>query len=176
VNVSVRHLAAGTLVGDVVDALRVSGLPPERLQIEVTESALLDECGAAAAVAADVAALRLMGARVALDDLGRGWAALAQLARVPVDVIKLDPVFLARVDRDPVVRALCESVARLGTGLGIEVVAEGVESASQLAAVQGAGCTAAQGFLLSRPVALPTLRTLLAESAGTLWPGVVGRV
>ncbi|MEU2349245.1 EAL domain-containing protein [Modestobacter sp. NPDC049651] len=176
VNVSVRHLAAGTLVGDVGAALRASGLPAQRLQIEITESALLTEGAAADAVAADVAALRLMGVRVALDDLGRGWAALPQLARVPVDVVKLDPGFLARIDRDAVVRALCESVVRLADGLGMDVVAEGIESTSQLAAVQAAGCTAAQGFLLARPLPLPALRTLLVDNAGLLWPGLAGRV
>ncbi|PZA18913.1 hypothetical protein DMO24_23555 [Modestobacter versicolor] len=171
VNVSAQHLAAGTLVGDVTSALRASGLSPERLVVEITESALMGEH-----VADDVTALRLMGVHLALDDFGRGSSSLPGLGRLPVDIIKLDRALLSRVDRDPYTRAVCEAVVALGTVLHIDVVAEGVETASQLGVLSALGCGFAQGFLLSRPVGLVGLTQLLDAHDGRLWPGLVGRV
>jgi diguanylate cyclase (GGDEF)-like protein/PAS domain S-box-containing protein len=173
VNVSAHHLAAGTLVGDVAAALSTSGLPPERLVVEVAEAALLN---AGDHLLDDVAALRLMGVRLALDDFGSGCSSLPELARLPVDVIKLDPTFLARIDRDAYSRALCESIVGIGAALGVDLVAEGVETTSQLAVLESIGCGSAQGFLLARPVALAGLVQLLEQGAGLLWPGVPGRV
>jgi diguanylate cyclase (GGDEF)-like protein/PAS domain S-box-containing protein len=171
VNVSAQHLAAGTLVGDVTSALRESGLSPERLVVEITESALAGEH-----VTDDVTALRLMGVHLALDDFGRGHSSLPGLGRLPVDIIKLDRALLSRVDRDAYTRAICEAVVALGTALQIDVVAAGVETASQLGVLQALGCDFAQGFLLSRPVALSGLVQLLDAHDGRLWPGIVGRV
>jgi diguanylate cyclase (GGDEF)-like protein/PAS domain S-box-containing protein len=171
VNVTGQHLTAGTLVGDVTSALRVSGLPPERLVVEVVESALAGD-----RLADDLTALRLMGVHLALDDFGRGATSLAGLGRVPVDIVKLDRSLLSRIDRDPYIRALCAAVVGLGAALSVDVVAEGVETASQLGILQALGCGFAQGFLLSRPVTLTGLVQLLAADEGRLWPGIVGRV
>ncbi|WP_369139780.1 putative bifunctional diguanylate cyclase/phosphodiesterase [Modestobacter versicolor] len=170
VNVSGQYLTAGTLVGDVTSALRESGLSPERLVVEIDESALVG-----AHVVADVTALRLMGVHLALDDFGRGNSSLPGLGRLPVDIIKLDRALLSRVDRDPYTRAVCEAVVALGTALHVDVVAEGVETASQLGVLSGLGCGYAQGFLLSRPVGLAGLVELLAAHDGLLWPGLVGQ-
>jgi diguanylate cyclase (GGDEF)-like protein len=167
INVSAAHLAAGTLVSDVTRALADSGLPPERLVVELAESAL-----EAPRVGDDVSALRLMGVHVALDDLGRGASSLTGLGGLPVDVIKLDRSLLSRIDRDPYVRAVCAAVVALGETLRVEVVAEGVETTGQLAVLQALGCGFAQGFLLSRPVGLVTLTELLEADGGRLWPGV----
>ncbi|MCZ2824024.1 MULTISPECIES: putative bifunctional diguanylate cyclase/phosphodiesterase [unclassified Modestobacter] len=171
VNVSAAHLAAGTLVGDVTAALRDSGLPPERLVVEIAESSL--EVGA---LADDVAALRLMGVRLALDDFGSGRSSLPALGRLPIDIIKLDRSLLSRVDRDPYSRAVCQAVVALAATLGIDVVAEGVETTSQLTALRALGCGYAQGFLLARPIGLAGLVQLLESDTGRLWPGVAGRV
>ncbi|MGY1856755.1 putative bifunctional diguanylate cyclase/phosphodiesterase [Modestobacter sp. SYSU DS0290] len=170
VNVSAAHLAAGTLVADVTAALAESGLAPERLVVEVSEAAL-----EGSHVIDDVTALRLMGVHLALDDFGSGRSALPRLGRLPVDVIKLDRALLAAVDRDAYTRVVCESVVGLGARLGIDVVAEGVETSSQLAVLEGIGCGFAQGFLLARPVPLAALAELLDGGAGLLWPGLVGR-
>ncbi|GAB4080148.1 EAL domain-containing protein [Modestobacter muralis] len=169
VNVSAAHLAAGTLVADVTRALADSGLPPEHLVVELAESAL-----SGPRVRDDVSALRLMGVHVALDDFGRGASSLAGLGRLPVDVIKLDRSLLSRIDRDPYVRAVCAAVVALGGTLGVDVVAEGVETVGQLAVLQNLGCGFAQGFLLSRPVGLTALTELLEADGGRLWPGVPG--
>ncbi|WP_138757654.1 putative bifunctional diguanylate cyclase/phosphodiesterase [Modestobacter altitudinis] len=171
VNVSAEHLAAGTLVGDVASALRESGLSPERLVVEVAESAL-----AGRDATDDVTALRLMGVRLALDDFGSGNSSLRGLGQLPVDIIKLDRALLSRVDRDPYTRAICEAVLSLGAALSVDVVAEGVETASQLGVLQALGCGYAQGFLLARPMSLSALEGLLEAHDGLLWPGIVGRV
>ena len=173
VDISVQHVLSGTLVGDVSAALEASGLPPQRLVVELCEAAV---AVSGEREAADVAALRLMGVHLALDDFGSGHSSLPQLSRLPVDVIKLDRSFLARVDRDPYTRAVCESIVGIGAALGLDVVAEGVETTAQLAVLEALGCGYAQGFLLSRPVGLTALCALLEEGAGRLWPGIPGRV
>jgi len=171
INVSAAHLAAGTLVADVTRALSGSGLPPEHLVVELAESAL-----SGSRVRDDVSALRLMGVHVALDDFGRGACSLADLGRLPVDIIKLDRTLLSRIDRDAYVRAVCAAVVALGETLHVDIVAEGVETIGQLAVLQNLGCGFAQGFLLSRPVGLTALTELLEADAGRLWPGVPGPV
>jgi diguanylate cyclase (GGDEF)-like protein/PAS domain S-box-containing protein len=173
VDISVQHLAAGTLVTDVSNALQASGLPPERLVVEICESAI---AVGGEREAADVAALRLMGVHLALDDFGSGHSSLPQLARLPVDVLKLDRSFLSRIDRDAYTRAVCESIVGIGAALGVDVVAEGVETTAQLAVLESIGCGFAQGFLLSRPVSMAALVELLEQGAGQLWPGIPGRV
>ncbi|MGY1636451.1 putative bifunctional diguanylate cyclase/phosphodiesterase [Geodermatophilus sp. SYSU D00742] len=171
VNISSSHVAARTLVGDVAAVLHATGLPPERLVLEITEATVLADGDH---VGVDIEALRLMGVHVALDDFGAGRFSLADLTRLPIDVLKLDRSFVARVDRDPKSRALCESVLTIGRALGLDVVAEGVETPAQLGALRGLGCGFAQGFLLARPMRLGELTGLLCDGAGELWPGLVG--
>ena len=91
-----------------------------------------------------------------------------------IDIVKLDRSLITRLDRDPQSQALCESLVRIATSLGLDVVAEGVETPAQLAALCGYGCGFAQGFLISRALPLSGLRTTLAESSGVVWPGLVG--
>lgn len=171
VNVSAAHVADRTLVEDVASALRTSGLAPERLVLEITEATVLAEGDS---VAVDIEALRLMGVHVALDDFGTGSSSLAHLTRLPVDVLKLDRSFVSRVDRDRQSRALCEAVLTVGRSLGLQVVAEGVETPAQLGVLCGLGLDHAQGFLLSRPLPLADLVRLLRDGGGLLWPGLVG--
>jgi EAL domain-containing protein (putative c-di-GMP-specific phosphodiesterase class I) len=122
----------------------------------------------------DLAALRLMGVHIALDDFGAGPASLASLTRLPIDILKLDRSFVGLVDRDPQRRALCESVVGIGRALGLDVVAEGVETPAQLAALQAAGAGFAQGFLISRALPPADLAWTLRDRAGVLWPGLAG--
>ncbi|SFL50302.1 putative bifunctional diguanylate cyclase/phosphodiesterase [Geodermatophilus ruber] len=171
VNISASHVAARTLVGDVAAVLRSTGLAPERLVLEITEATVLAD---GEYVAVDFEALRLMGVHVALDDFGTGHFSLAHLTRLPIDILKLDESFVTRVDRDPKTRALCESVVTIGRTLGLDVVAEGVETPAQLGALRTLGCGFAQGFLLARPMRQEELGALLADGAGVLWPGLVG--
>jgi EAL domain-containing protein (putative c-di-GMP-specific phosphodiesterase class I) len=171
VNVSAAHVAGGTLVEDVAGALSASGLEPERLVLEITEATVLSGGGSAAG---DLGALRIMGVHVALDDFGTGSSSLVHLVHLPIDVLKLDRSAVSRVDRDPRSRVLCESVVAIGRTLGLDVVAEGVETPAQLGALRGLGIGFAQGFLLSRPLPPADLVRVLQENAGALWPGLAG--
>ncbi|NEK57464.1 EAL domain-containing protein [Geodermatophilus sabuli] len=159
VNVSIRHLQAGCLVPDVAAALADSGVPPRRLMVELTESVLM---GTDDHVEDDLRALRGMGCVISLDDFGKGHSTLARLARLPVDVLKMDRAFVAHIQDDPRSAALVRSVVELGPVLGMDVVAEGVETAGQLAALREVGCRYLQGFLLGAPVPAAQLPGVLA--------------
>jgi diguanylate cyclase (GGDEF)-like protein/PAS domain S-box-containing protein len=172
VDVCAAHVAAGTLTGDVTNALAVSGLPARQLVVELAASSL---DGQDEALLTEVAALRLVGVRVALDGFGVGNSSMTALTALPVHVLKVDRTFLARIDRDARTRALCEAIIRTGSALDFDVVADGVETASELAALRRIGCGFAQGFQLSRPLTAAGLRQLLNDRAGQLWPGMVGQ-
>ena len=171
IKIPFAYLETGALVTDVEQALRLSGLAPGRLVLKVNAPTVMSDDERAAL---DVASLRLLGVHVALDDFGSGSSALAHLTRLPIDIVTLDRSLITRIDRDPQSRALCESIIGIAQALGLVVVATGVETPAQLAALCGFGCDFAQGFLFSRPVPLAALLALLADGAGSLWPGLVG--
>jgi diguanylate cyclase (GGDEF)-like protein len=148
VNVSVRHVQAGCLVPDVATALAAAGLPPERLILELTESVMLD---GEDRLTSDLATLGGMGCIISLDDFGRGYSSLAYLARLPVDILKMDREFIAGIEDDPRGAALVRSIVELGRTLGMDVVAEGVETTGQLDLLAGMDCRFLQGWLLGRP-------------------------
>jgi EAL domain-containing protein (putative c-di-GMP-specific phosphodiesterase class I) len=158
VNISVRHLQSGSLVPDVAAALARAGLPASRLMLEVTESLFIGEFDR---VDGDLQTLHDMGCVISLDDFGRGYSTFAYLARLPVDVLKMDREFLAGIEDDERSAALVHSVIDLGRRLSIDVVAEGVETPGQLAALQGLGCRFLQGFLLGRPTAPAALPAVI---------------
>jgi diguanylate cyclase (GGDEF)-like protein/PAS domain S-box-containing protein len=159
VNVSVRHLQAGCLAPDVAVALAESGLPPHKLVLEITESVMLD---AEDRLESDLATLHEMGCVLSVDDFGRGYSSLAYLARLPVDVLKLDREFIADIERDERGAAIVSSVIDMGHRLGMDVVAEGVESVGQLRILQEMRCAFLQGWLFGRPVDLAALTGVLA--------------
>jgi PAS domain S-box-containing protein len=164
VNVSARHVRSGELVPDVLAALESSGLAATRLILEITESVLLDD----EHVTEDLAALRRMGVRIAVDDFGTGWSSLAYLVGLPIDVLKMDRQFLADVETDPQRRALCSSVLHLGTSLGLSVVVEGVETQAELQLLRDMGHRYIQGYLLARPMDAEALaRRLPGDDDGT---------
>jgi diguanylate cyclase (GGDEF)-like protein/PAS domain S-box-containing protein len=171
INVPPAYLRTGLLVSDVETALRTSGLGAERLILEIGEDAVLAD---GERVGLDLATLRLMGVHVALDSFGTGESALAHLTQLPIDVLKLDRSLISRLDRDPRSRAFCEAIVGIGRALGLDVVAQGVETSAQLAALEGFGCGFAQGFLIARPMPVSALAEMLAEDWGALWPRLVG--
>ncbi|MCZ2803669.1 GGDEF domain-containing protein [Modestobacter sp. VKM Ac-2983] len=166
VNVSARHVRSGELVADVLHALDSSGLAASRLVLEITESVLLDD----EHVTDDLAALRRLGVRIAVDDFGTGWSSLAYLVGLPIDVLKMDRQFLADVETDPQRRALCSSVLHLGTSLGLVVVVEGVETATELQLLRDMGHRFIQGYLLARPLDRSALTTQLPGLGGVPVP------
>ncbi|MDA0138691.1 putative bifunctional diguanylate cyclase/phosphodiesterase [Solirubrobacter deserti] len=149
VNVSARQLARpDELVRDVRAALEASGLPPARLTLEITETVLMDDMLQGEAI---VGRLRGLGVRLAIDDFGVGYSSLSYLHRLPVEALKLDRSFIAGLPDDTASVRILEAVVGLAAAFDVRVVAEGVETAAQLAAVREAGCHAAQGYALARP-------------------------
>ncbi|MBB5015291.1 putative bifunctional diguanylate cyclase/phosphodiesterase [Rehaibacterium terrae] len=159
VNISARQLRGGDLPEVVAATLKDSGLAPERLHIELTETAVLgDEVQASALLSR----LRALGVKIWLDDFGTGFSGLSHLRRVPVDGVKIDRSFVADVLRDPDDLALTSAIIAMAHSLGITVVAEGVENEGQYAVLRERNCDLAQGFWLGRPMAMQELMRRLA--------------
>jgi len=148
VNLSARQLQEVDVRALVASALEESGLPAERLCLELTETALLVDPAHAVGV---LDALRADGVGLAVDDFGTGYSSLLYLKRLPVTSVKIDQSFVSGLPTNPDDRAIVAAVVELSTLLGIEVVAEGVETTEQRDALLELGCRRAQGFLLSRP-------------------------
>ena len=163
VNVSAQQLAAGDLVDQVDAALRSASLPPKRLCIEVTEGAVVQDWDVARGT---LRRLRLMGVHVALDDFGTGYSSFSYLLRLPVDIVKLDASFVARLANDVQDRTIVESVVTLARRLGMQVVAEGVEDEHQRSVLERLGCHIVQGFGLGRPGDVQSLLGVVWERAG----------
>ncbi|MEZ5736128.1 MAG: EAL domain-containing protein [Novosphingobium sp.] len=147
VNVSARQFHDPRLIQTISNALKSSGLDPSRLELEITETVLIDDDQVASRMLSD---LRDLGVRVALDDFGTGYSSLSYLTRFTFDTIKIDRSFVQAEDEKTwhVIR----SVLRMSAELGTSVVAEGVETQEQLARLSMEGCDQIQGFLVSRPV------------------------
>lgn len=143
VNVSARQFAHGDLPGDVMQALQRYGLPGDALELEVTESALLDP---GADTVAALERLRRVGVRVAIDDFGIGYSSLGYLHRLPVDVIKIDRSFVQNLQASEETRRLCAAIVAMAHHLGLQVVAEGVETEMQHDVLNALGCERYQGY------------------------------
>jgi len=162
VNLSPRQLRNPGLTDLVAAVLDGTGLRPERLVLEITETAMAADTPGNLA---SLRALRRRGVRVAVDDFGSGYSSLGQLRRLPVDMLKVDREFLAEA-RSPDAVALLRAIVELGSGLGLTVVAEGVEREDQLALVRGVGCAMGQGWLWARAMPLDQLRARLSARPG----------
>jgi EAL domain-containing protein (putative c-di-GMP-specific phosphodiesterase class I) len=149
VNLSARNVQDPRCPEDVIGVLAETGLAPDRLVIEITESAVLGDPRTALKVLTE---LRAVGVRVALDDFGTGYSSLTQLKDLPVDEIKIDRSFVSRVGEDPTTTAIVESIVELGERLHMEVVAEGVEDGTVMDRLASLGCELAQGYYFSRPL------------------------
>ncbi|NHZ66770.1 bifunctional diguanylate cyclase/phosphodiesterase [Massilia genomosp. 1] len=159
VNVSAHQITAGTLPAIVSSALRASGMQARYLAIELTESVLMQEAELAMA---QIAELRGMGVAVALDDFGTGYSSLSYLSRFALDKLKIDQSFVRNITEDAKSAAIAKATIALAHGLGITVVAEGVETRAQRDYLDGAGCDEVQGYFFSRPVAADEFVALLA--------------
>ncbi|WP_409333276.1 putative bifunctional diguanylate cyclase/phosphodiesterase [Trujillonella humicola] len=164
VNVSAVQLTSPHLVGRVTEALAASGLAPSALVLEVTETALVND---PERVGECLAALRGLGVRLALDDFGTGYSSLAHLREFTVDVLKIDRSFVASIEEDGVLPPIVRAMIDLGRTMGLEIVAEGVETEAQHRLLVAGRCDLAQGFLFARPMdpADASLLLLSAESA-----------
>jgi EAL domain-containing protein (putative c-di-GMP-specific phosphodiesterase class I) len=168
VNLSARQIAAPMFTAQVAAILADTGLPPEALTVEVSERILLEQDGL---ILDRFAELHRLGVRIALDDFGTGYASLAHLRQLPLDIIKLDPSFVAGLGHDDTLTLLARTVVQLGRDLGLQVIAEGIEQPGQLSALLELGCDYGQGFLLARPMAAPGVEALIKEALITTAAG-----
>jgi PAS domain S-box-containing protein len=149
INLSTKQFAEPALFDDITRMLAGSGLDPNALSLEVTETALVEDLDQAVDLLERLAAL---GIGVAIDDFGTGWASLTYLKEFPVHALKIDETFVAGVDHNPQDTAIVRSIISLARELEMLVVAEGVETLAQHSALQALGCAVGQGFLYSKPV------------------------
>jgi diguanylate cyclase (GGDEF)-like protein len=149
VNASARQLRSSSFVGLVADILDRTGVDPACLCLEITESVLIDDTGIPGQV---LAAVRALGARVAIDDFGTGYSPLTYLRHYPIDELKIDKSFVAKLGTETEATAIVTAVTHLARALDLTTVAEGVESGDQWAQLQLIGCELAQGFYWSGPV------------------------
>jgi diguanylate cyclase (GGDEF)-like protein len=162
VNVSARDLVDSRLPEEVAQLLDEQGLAPAVLQLEITERTLLADPARTVAV---LERLRALGVRIAIDDFGTGYSSLSALTRLPVDVLKIDRSFVSSMETVASHAVIVGSTIELARGLGLEVVAEGVENDRLLRRLAELGCDVAQGYCISRPLPAHTLTT---------WLGVAG--
>jgi diguanylate cyclase len=161
VNLSPRQLQEPGLVEDVQAVLARTGLPANRLVLEVTESAVVDQQVAVPALFT----LRALGVRIAIDDFGTGYSSLHYLTRLPVDVLKIDRGFVSELNGTPGGAAVTEAIIRLGQVLDLGTVAEGIETAAQADELLRLGCRTGQGYLYARPVPPADLEAMMRNQA-----------
>ena len=160
VNVSAAQFKSSQLVDSVLKGLKSSGLSPERLELEITETAILTDTNGTLAV---LHQLRSMGVRIAMDDFGTGYSSLGYLRSFPFDKIKIDRCFIQDITTSADCKAIVKAVTGLGVSLGIATTAEGVETRDQLDLIRAEGCDQVQGYFFSRPVPAEAVSALLGR-------------
>jgi EAL domain-containing protein (putative c-di-GMP-specific phosphodiesterase class I) len=163
VNLSARQFAQADLVPNVAAILDHTGLDPASLELEITESVVMDQ----SETSVDrLHALRALGVQLVLDDFGTGYSSLSYLRKLPLDTIKIDRSFITGLGSDDADLPIVQAVIALAHGLGIDVVAEGIETAAQLTWLRKLACDRGQGYFYARPLAAQQLETLLAAANG----------
>jgi diguanylate cyclase (GGDEF)-like protein/PAS domain S-box-containing protein len=162
VNISPAQLRAGNLVATVTEVLARTGLPPSRLELEVTESLLIEDTEATLAT---LSALKALGLRIVLDDFGTGYSSLSYLRRFPFDKLKIDRSFIQALGENDEAMAIVRAIVALADSLTLDVTAEGVETETQLRLLQEESNAEMQGYLLGRPAPADTFSSLLATGA-----------
>jgi diguanylate cyclase (GGDEF)-like protein len=165
VNLSPVQFLRGNLVPAVVGALAASGLAPRRLELEITESVMLDKT---ADNLDTLKQLRELGVRIAMDDFGTGYSSLSYLRSFPFDKIKIDQSFIRDIEHDAECRAIVAAIMALGTSFGMTITAEGVETQGQFDRLSDGGCVEVQGHLFSKPVPADAVAGLLVPREGGL--------
>ncbi|MGA7997088.1 MAG: EAL domain-containing protein [Bradyrhizobium sp.] len=163
VNLSPLQFRTGNLFSIVTDALKQSGLPAKRLELEITETLLLEK---SSQVLATLHALRALGVRISMDDFGTGYSSLSYLRSFPFDKIKIDQSFVRDLGSNRDAQAIVRSIISLGMGLGVTITAEGVETEAELSCLRAEGCHEGQGFLFSRARSNVEIVKLLQAQSG----------
>ncbi len=161
VNLSERQITAAAFSARVAAILAETGLPPEALTVEVNERILVEGDGLIGERLTD---LHRLGVRIAIDDFGTGYASLANLRQFPLDIIKIDPSFVAGLGHDDTLTLLTRTVVQVGRDLGLRVIAEGIEQPRQLIALREMGCGYGQGFMVARPMGASGVEALIRTS------------
>ena len=164
VNLSPLQFRVGNLLSVVMDALKHSGLAPKRLELEITETLLLEK---SCQVQATLHALRALGVRVSMDDFGTGYSSLSYLRSFPFDKIKIDQSFVRDLAANRDAQAIVRSIISLGIGLGVTITAEGVETEAELSCLRAEGCHEAQGYLFCQARPNAEIVALLNAQCGT---------
>lgn len=149
VNVSVRHLIKEDFITEINDILKESGLPPEQLEIEITESIMLDSEDRAMS---SIRQLKAMGVKIAIDDFGTGYSSLSYLNKIPADVLKIDKSFIDKMNSSSSSKQYVASIISIGHIMNFEVISEGVEQIDQLESLREIGCDMIQGFIWGKPM------------------------
>ena len=157
VNVSPSQFAHDDIVGQVRSVLALTGLPPQRLELEITEGILMRDEEAAIAT---LGALHELGVKLAIDDFGTGYSSLSYLKRFKVDKLKIDRAFVRDIENDRNDQKIVHAIVELAQGLGMQTIAEGIETAEQWALLKDLSCEEGQGFLFARPLASADFRKL----------------
>jgi EAL domain-containing protein (putative c-di-GMP-specific phosphodiesterase class I) len=165
VNVSPVQFRLGGLEKTIDAALRSSGLPPERLEVEVTESVFIEN---RSETRETLRAINALGVRISLDDFGIGYSSLSYLCSFRFDKIKIDKSFVREMDNSMGGVAVVRAVAALAQALGVGVTAEGVETEEQLTRLVSLGCDGAQGYLFSRPLSASDIGLIFGSSTESL--------
>jgi diguanylate cyclase (GGDEF)-like protein len=163
VNISAKQLERDQLVTDVREAISISGFDADELILELTETALMHDSGS---TLSRLMLLKALGVRVAIDDFGTGYSSLAYLRQFPIDILKIDRTFVSGIADSRESAALVHTLVQLGKVLGIETIAEGVETSDQRTRLETERVDTGQGFLFARPLAVEDLDRLLLDSAG----------
>ena len=164
VNVSAHQLDDARLVDDVFAAIDAAGIEPNQLVLEINESVVMQDIGTTAAE--KLLTLKAIGVRLAIDDFGTGYSSLGYLKRLPVDALKIDKSLVQDVERSSRDLALVRTVLSLGETLGLDMIAEGIESVEQLRALRRIGCRQGQGYYLCAPMTAGELERILPGSFG----------
>ncbi len=165
INLSPVQFRSRRLLAVIVDALAESGLTPNRLQVEITETTLLDAGESTLAILRD---LRVLGVRVALDDFGTGYSSLNYLRKFPFDKVKIDKSFVDDIAANPQSRAIVRAILELTAALGMTTVAEGVETLSQLFELRALGCDEVQGYVVSAAIGAASVPDYLGFDLGSV--------
>jgi diguanylate cyclase (GGDEF)-like protein len=160
VNISARQFNAGNIDRLIASTLEKHGLKPDLLEVELTESTMMNE---SADIASQVAAINAMGIRMHVDDFGTGYSSLARLQEFNLHVLKIDRAFTSRLGRSKAGEVLFKSIVSMGQALSMRITAEGVETPEQLRVLQALGCDEAQGYFIARPLPAAEIPPLIAK-------------
>jgi EAL domain-containing protein (putative c-di-GMP-specific phosphodiesterase class I) len=161
VNITPKQFSQPDLASQIDTILQQTGMDPRCVDLEIAETIAMADADRSVVVLSE---LKALGVRLNIDDFGTGFSSLSRLQRFPVDTLKIDRSFVSRMDRDPETQEIVRIIVMLAHGLGLRVVAEGVETEEQSDLLKQIGCELAQGYLFSKPASAETIEDVLASN------------